>query len=94
MTSESRDYIFVCTGPTCGERGGKLLLRAWKDSLVERGEWVTRRVVPVQCFGECATGPNVCVHPRGEFHAAVDAREAETVLERLVAAIDAPNPAE
>jgi NADH:ubiquinone oxidoreductase subunit E len=54
------EYVFVCTGPTCGERGGREILAAWKALLVERREWSRRKAVPVKCFDQCALGPNVC----------------------------------
>lgn len=83
MNAPHPDFLFVCTGPTCGERGGKEILRAWKAYLVDRGRWKDRRVAPVQCFGECATGPNACSLAQNRFVSAIDPRQATTLIEEL-----------
>lgn len=86
MTAETRDYVFVCVGPTCSERGGTTLHQQWKELLVDRGEWERRRVVRVNCFGECPTGPNVCLHPDGVFHTGVDVEDTHAALEAILPA--------
>lgn len=80
MDSHLPDFVFVCVGPNCGERGGKELFDAWKARLLAEGRWDECRVVPASCFGQCATGPNACRYPNGEFQSGLDpARHAEAL---------------
>jgi NADH:ubiquinone oxidoreductase subunit E len=76
------DFVFVCTGPNCGERGGRELLKAWKAILLGQDRWDICRVVPANCFGQCATGPNACHLSSGRFQSGVDpARAGDALLE-------------
>jgi len=84
VSTEQPEYVFVCTGPTCGERGGKELLKSWKSSLVDRRLWAKRKVVPVKCFDQCALGPNVCSFTR--FVNGADPRKSEELLDSLFGA--------
>ena len=84
MNPSPRDYLFVCTGPSCGERGGHALHRAWKDLLVDAGAWPERRVAPVDCLGECGTGPNACALSTARLVSGLDPTKAEASLRRLL----------
>ena len=91
MNPSPRDYVFVCTGPTCGERGGRELVRAWKDLLVDAGAWNERRVAPVNCLGECGTGPNACALSTGRLVTGLDPSRAEAALAEAISCANHPD---
>lgn len=84
------EFLFVCIGPTCGERGGHALVRAWKEGVIDRRLWARLRVVPAHCFGQCATGPNACLLRAGRFLAGIDLEHADAVLTDVLTTALAP----
>lgn len=90
LNNDVPDYVMVCTGPNCGERGGRELIKAWKDQLVDSGRWEQCRVVPALCFGQCATGPNACHLGSGRFETGVDPERPKEMLEQLTARTSQP----
>ncbi|MBL8769500.1 MAG: (2Fe-2S) ferredoxin domain-containing protein [Planctomycetes bacterium] len=94
MPVESPSYLMICTGPNCGERGGRTLVRGLRDLLIERGQHGPTRVAPVSCFGQCATGPYGCAWPNGAFVTGLDASRPEVALAALSAQPAPANPAD
>jgi NADH:ubiquinone oxidoreductase subunit E len=89
MTASTPNYLLICAGPNCGERGGKALVRGLRELLIDQGRHGSTRVAPVSCFGQCATGPNACSWPNGAFLTGLDASRPEVVLASL---LDQPAP--
>ena len=79
--SDTPSFILVCTGPVCGERGGKELTKALTALLVDRGVWNEQKVAPVKCFGLCPTGPNACKWPAGKFLTGLSPESAEDIVD-------------
>ncbi len=77
-------FVFVCVGPTCGERGGASIHAAWKQALLQDERWSCYRAVPVRCFGECATGPNAACPSRGVFLRGMAPANARGLLSQMV----------
>jgi len=84
------NFLFICTGPSCGERGGTALARRIKQLLVDQGRWGPERVVPVQCFGECPSGPNACSSRHPELLISQDPEQADACLARLCVSVHSP----
>lgn len=87
-TKQNRDadppnYLFVCTGPTCGERGGTELVEKLKRELTNQGRLDANFVVPCVCFGQCPTGPNACSQEHPELITGLSPDQAEDVIEKL-----------
>ncbi len=63
--SDQRTVVFVCHGPSCGERGGADLCRQLRDLLNESSARRAVRVCETTCMDNCATGPNVLTGHEG-----------------------------
>ncbi|MFH0946462.1 MAG: (2Fe-2S) ferredoxin domain-containing protein [Planctomycetota bacterium] len=78
------NYLFLCTGPNCGERGGTDLADRMKQHLTDQGRLGAAFVVPCFCFGQCPTGPNACSLKHPELLTGLSPDQAEEVIERLM----------
>lgn len=81
-------HIFVCANvrennpenPGCGAKGGGELKDKLKTAANARGWKGKVRVSSTGCFGLCAKGPNVLLHPQGSHFSAVTEADIETIL--------------
>ncbi len=84
VSLKTPEFLFVCVGPTCGERGGVPIHAEWKQALLETKAWDRWRAVPVRCFGECATGPNAACPSRQIFLRGIAPNDARQLLGELM----------
>lgn len=83
-----RRHIFICTNavasgkPACGTRGGDELARAVAARLVARSGLA--RVTSCGCLGPCFDGPNAVVYPDGVWYGALDANDADALVDHLI----------
>ncbi len=82
-------HLFVCTNaigsgkPACGKRGGEDVLAQVQRRLLERGI-VGVKVTGCACLGPCFDGPNAVVYPDGVWYGALDADDADALVDHLV----------
>jgi (2Fe-2S) ferredoxin len=86
-----RTLVFVCHGPSCGERGGAELCRQLREQLADSPARRSVRVCEAGCMDNCATGPNVLIASEsqlrtGQVPTAIPALVAELVGMRDTAA--------
>lgn len=77
-----RRIVFVCQGPSCGERGGQQLLEQLKARLAGRADGALRACGST-CLDSCATGPNVMVTGARAVRTGVQGEQLEHLLEDL-----------
>jgi len=79
--SSERTLVFVCQGPSCGERGGHALLERLREWIGSSEARLHLRTCASSCLDHCATGPNVAVQSeRGVRTGLVDERAAERLF--------------
>ena len=77
-------YVVVCRGPHCRERGALPLRKRLVQLL--RNEPGTS-LIGYHCFGQCELGPNVAFFPEGEWYGGLDGPgAAERVLRHATGA--------
>jgi len=77
---DERSLVFVCQGPSCGERGGRQLaqwLRSWIGGCEAR---FGLRVCETTCLDHCPTGPNVAVQEESGVRTGVVGEAAARAL--------------
>ena len=80
-----RAHVLICGGTGCTSSGSKAIQQAFADHLAECGLENEVKIVQTGCFGLCALGPVVIVHPDGTFYSRVTADDvAEIVEEHLL----------
>jgi (2Fe-2S) ferredoxin len=77
-----RRIVFVCQGPSCGERGGQQLLEQLKARLAGRSDGAVRACGST-CLDSCPTGPNVMVAGARAVRTGVQGEQLEHLLEDL-----------
>ena len=80
-----RAHVLICGGTGCTSSGSQTIQQAFADSLAANGLTEEVKIVQTGCFGLCALGPVVIVHPDGTFYSRVTADDvAEIVSEHLL----------
>jgi len=78
VSASVANYIVVCRGPNCRERGG-LPLRKRLAELLRREP--SAHLVGYACFGQCDYGPNVIFYPENAWYGGLASEDA---AERVV----------
>ena len=76
-----RAHVLICGGTGCTSSGSKTIQKAFNDALVANGLSEEDKIVQTGCFGLCALGPVVIVHPDGTFFSRVTAEDVEEIVE-------------
>ena len=75
-----RAHVLICGGTGCTSSGSKTIQKAFDDALVANGLTEEVKIVQTGCFGLCALGPVVIVHPDGTFYSRVTAEDVEEIV--------------
>ena len=80
-----RAHVLICGGTGCTSSGSQNIQKAFAENLEKFGLSEEVKIVQTGCFGLCAMGPVVIVHPDGTFYSRVsDTDVAEIVEEHLL----------
>ena len=80
-----RAHVLICGGTGCTSSGSNKIIDAFNENIKANGLEEEIKVVQTGCFGLCALGPVVIVHPDGTFYSRVEADDvAEIVSEHLL----------
>ena len=80
-----RAHVLICGGTGCTSSGSKSIQAAFEENLAKQGLSDEIKIVQTGCFGLCAMGPVVIVHPDGTFYSRVEPTDvAEIVEEHLL----------
>ena len=80
-----RTHVLICGGTGCTSSGSVSIQQAFADNIEKCGLSDEVKIVQTGCFGLCAMGPVVIVHPDGTFYSRVQADDvAEIVEEHLL----------
>ena len=75
-----RAHVLICGGTGCTSSGSNAIQEAFAKNLekYDLGEEV--KIVQTGCFGLCALGPVVIVHPDGTFYSRVEEKDVEEIV--------------
>ena len=80
-----RAHVLICGGTGCTSSGSVSIQQAFADNIKANGLEDEVKVVQTGCFGLCALGPVVIVHPDGTFYSRVTVDDvAEICAEHLL----------
>ena len=76
-----RSHVLICGGTGCTSSGSKAIQQAFVDELEKAGLTGEIKLVQTGCFGLCALGPVVIVHPDGTFYSQVTPDDVKEIVE-------------
>ncbi len=80
-----RAHVLICGGTGCTASGSQCIQKAFLDAIEAIGLTEEVKLVQTGCFGLCALGPVVIIHPDGTFYSRVEVEDvAEIVSEHLL----------
>ncbi len=80
-----RAHVLICGGTGCTSSGSQSIQDAFVEQIAKNGLTDEIKIVQTGCFGLCALGPVVIVHPDGTFYSRVTPEDvAEIVSEHLL----------
>ena len=75
-----RAHVLICGGTGCTSSGSNAIQQAFADSIKANGLENEIKIVQTGCFGLCALGPVVIVHPDGTFYSRVEATDVDEIV--------------
>ena len=75
-----RAHVLICGGTGCTSSGSNKIINAFNESIKTHGLEEEIKVVQTGCFGLCALGPVVIVHPDGTFYSRVEADDVDEIV--------------
>ena len=75
-----RAHVLICGGTGCTSSGSKSIQAAFESALEANGLTEEVKIVETGCFGLCALGPVVIVHPDGTFYSRVEPKDVEEIV--------------
>ena len=75
-----RAHVLICGGTGCTSSGSVTIQKTFEDALKANGLENEVKIVQTGCFGLCALGPVVIVHPDGTFYSRVEAADVEEIV--------------
>ena len=80
-----RAHVLICGGTGCTSSGSVSIQKEFEKCIAENGLTEEVKLVQTGCFGLCALGPVVIVHPDGTFYSRVEKDDVnEIVTEHLL----------
>ncbi len=80
-----RSHVLICGGTGCTSSGSLKIQDEFVKALEANGLTDEVKIVMTGCFGLCALGPVVIIHPEGTFYSRVEPEDvAEIVSEHLL----------
>ena len=76
-----RSHILICGGTGCSSSGSQTLQAEFNKQIEAFGLSEEVKLVQTGCFGLCALGPVVIVHPEGTFYSRVAAEDVKEIVE-------------
>ena len=76
-----RTHVMVCGGTGCSSSGSMQIADALEAEIARRGLADEVKVVRTGCFGLCAMGPVMIVHPDGTFYSRVKLEDVPEIVE-------------
>ena len=78
-----RAHVLICGGTGCTSSGSKSIQAAFNEALAAQGLSEEVKIVQTGCFGLCALGPVVIVHPDGTFYSRVEPKDVEEIVSEI-----------
>ena len=75
-----RAHVLICGGTGCTSSGSNAIQQAFAENIEKCGLTEEVKVVQTGCFGLCALGPVVIVHPDGTFYSRVEEKDVEEIV--------------
>ncbi|MBQ1951196.1 MAG: 4Fe-4S binding protein [Clostridia bacterium] len=75
-----RAHVLICGGTGCTSSGSNAIQQAFAENIEKCGLTEEVKVVQTGCFGLCALGPVVIVHPDGTFYSRVEADDVKEIV--------------
>ncbi|NLL91522.1 MAG: NADH-quinone oxidoreductase subunit NuoF [Ruminococcaceae bacterium] len=80
-----RSHVMICAGTGCASSGSAKVAEAFAEAIANQGLSDEVNIVKTGCFGLCALGPIVIIHPEGTFYSMVKVDDVpEIVSEHLL----------
>ena len=75
-----RSHVLICGGTGCTSSGSVKIQAAFERELEAKGLTEEVKIVQTGCFGLCALGPVVIIHPEGTFYSRVEEKDVEEIV--------------
>jgi len=75
-----RAHVLICGGTGCTSSGSNKIINAFNESIAAHDLKDEIKVVQTGCFGLCALGPVVIVHPDGTFYSRVEEGDVDEIV--------------
>ena len=75
-----RSHVLICGGTGCTSSGSIKIQDAFVEHLEKCGISEEVKIVQTGCFGLCALGPVVIIHPEGTFYSRVEPSDVEEIV--------------
>ncbi len=76
-----RSHVLICGGTGCTSSGSKLIQDTFEKEITAQGLENEVKIVQTGCFGLCALGPVVIIHPEGTFYSRVAVEDVHEIVE-------------
>ncbi len=75
-----RSHVLICGGTGCTSSGSLKIQDEFVRALEANGLTEEVKIVQTGCFGLCALGPVVIIHPEGTFYSRVEPKDVEEIV--------------
>ena len=75
-----RSHVLICGGTGCTSSGSLKIQDEFARCLEANGLTEEVKIVQTGCFGLCALGPVVIIHPEGTFYSRVEPTDVEEIV--------------
>ncbi len=75
-----RSHVLICGGTGCTSSGSLKIQDEFVRALEANGLTEEVKIVQTGCFGLCALGPVVIIHPEGTFYSRVEPKDVDEIV--------------